>query len=127
MRSDLHLSPKSHLMHIVEEASHMSHTRCICHRPMARNEEPVFTSSLPKSSNARISLVHFAFATHIFKQIQTKYKIHLVNLTLCTSNKSSKAFTQAEAGPALSDTVIIELLDVSRAIRRGATSLGRYR
>lgn len=75
MRSDLYLRPKSHLMHIVEEASHMSYTRCICHRPMARNKEPVFTSSLPKSSNesktstlARISLVHFAFTACIFKQ-----------------------------------------------------------
>lgn len=104
-------------MHIVEEASHMSYTLCICHRPMARNKEPVFTSSLPKSSNesktltlTRISLVHSAFATCIFKQkLVPKY----VNLTLCTSNKSSKAFTQAEAGPALSDTVGIELLDVS--------------
>ena len=81
MRSDLYLSPKSHLMHIVEEASHMSYTRCICHRPMARNKEPVFTSSLPKSSNesktstlTRISLVHFAFTACIFKQKTcTKY------------------------------------------------------
>ncbi len=129
MRSDLYLSPKSHLMHIVEEASHMSYTRCICHRPMARNKEPVFTSSLPKSSNESKTWtlynfnMYFTFSLciyglHLQTKTCTKYTWWILT---CTSNKSSKAFTQAEAGPALGDTGgIIDFLGVSQRYMRFA-------